>query len=105
MPETTKNYHRVPTGKRKRKNSQIKTIEISDGIKALYDAKNKLIITYLFDVNKYTMKQAKKWVKDHKNEKSFLIIAENEYLLNKRIELLKEQKGKVFDLVADKLNK
>lgn len=101
MPETTEKYHRVPTGKRKKKNSEIKTISIGSGIKALYDAKNKLIITYLFDVNKYTMKQAKQWVKTHKTEKSYTIMAENDYLLNKIDGVFEEKKKKVFDMVKN----
>jgi len=104
MPETTDRFHRVPTGKRKKKNSEIRTISIGKGIKALYDIKNKVIVTYLFDVKKYTMKQAKKWVKDHKNEKSFTIMAENTYLIDKSIEKAKQDKQKVFDIVIDKFN-
>lgn len=101
MPETTEKYHRIPTGKKKKKDSEIRTITIRGGIKALYDVKNKVIITYLFDVKRYTMKQAKQWVKDHKTEKSYIIMAENDYLLNKINEVFEEKKRKILDLVKD----
>lgn len=78
MPETTEKYHRIPV-KTKKKNAVIRTITVSKGIKALYDIKNKVIITYLFDVNKYTMKEAKEWIKKHKAS-AYNIIAENLYL-------------------------
>lgn len=48
----------------------IRTINITDGIKALIcRPKNKettTIITYLFDVKKFTMKEAKDWISKHK---------------------------------------
>ena len=75
MPETTEQYHRVPTGKRKKKGEQIRTVTISKGIKALYDVKSKVIITYLFDKTKYTMKKAKEWVKKHKGSESHAEVA------------------------------
>jgi len=66
MPETTENYHRIPVA-RKKKGNELRTISIGKGIKALYDPKRKIIVTYLFSVKSYTMKQAKQWVKKHKN--------------------------------------
>lgn len=80
MPETTENYHRIPVSKPK-KNAIIRTISLGKGIKALYDAKNKVILTYLFDVEQYTMKQAKEWVKKHKNSAAFAQSAHNQYLI------------------------
>ena len=66
MPETTAGYHRIPVSPRK-EGDRIRTIVISekDGIKALYAANRKIILTYLFDVNKWTMVEAKAWVKAH----------------------------------------
>ena len=65
MPETTEKYHHIPVSKKK-KGAKIVTIAIGKGgIKALYDVKNKVILTYLFPVGKFTMKQARKWIKDH----------------------------------------
>ena len=66
MPETTENYHRIPV-RRIARNADIRTITISEsrGIKALYDVKNKVIVTFLFDKKKWTMKEAKKWLRDH----------------------------------------
>jgi hypothetical protein len=69
MPETTKNYHRIPV-RSKKKGADIVTITLGKGIKALYDAKNKEILTYLLPVSKYTMDEAKKWVKNHKSKSS-----------------------------------
>ena len=65
-PETTENYHRIPV----RDCEITATIDISkkEGIKALYCGKIKKIGTYLFDVDKWTMAEAKKWVKEHGKE-------------------------------------
>jgi hypothetical protein len=101
MPETTKNYHRVPTGKRKKKGEKVRTITISKGIKALYDTKNKVIITYLFDKDKYTMKQAKEWVKKSKGSESHDLLVEIDSLMIKREELLAEYRKEVMSLVED----
>jgi hypothetical protein len=66
-PETTDNYHRIPVSEGHADHT-IRTITVSekDGIKALYCVDDKEIITYLFDVNKWTMAEAEKWVEDHK---------------------------------------
>ena len=81
MPETTEKYHHIPV-RSKAKDAKIRTISLGKGIKALYDTKNKVIVTYLFDVNQYTMKEAKKWIKKH-GEKSVgqLMVAELQDLL------------------------
>lgn len=72
MPETTDKYHRIPV-KSSSANAEIKTITISSskGIKALIEIKeNKSsIITYLFSTSKWTMAEAKKWVKKHRKSK------------------------------------
>ncbi len=62
-PETTEEYHRIPV----RDCKITATIDISEkeGIKALYCGKEKEIATYLFDVDRFTMKEAKAWVKEH----------------------------------------
>jgi len=69
MPETTENYHRIPVSSGHSDHS-IKTITVSasKGIKALYCTDCKEIITYLFDVDKWTMDEAKEWVENHKKE-------------------------------------
>jgi hypothetical protein len=64
MPETTENYHRIPVV-RKKKGNELRTITLGKGIKALYDPKRKVIVTYLFSVDQYTMKEAKLWIKKH----------------------------------------
>jgi len=77
MPEVTEKYVRVPV-KKPKKNAVIRTITIGKGIKALYDVKNKIILTYLFPTKKYTTKQAKEWVKKHKSNFDLLSqVAEN----------------------------
>lgn len=60
-PETTENYHRIPVTDCK----ITATITISEdkGIKALYCGNVKKIATFLFDINKWTMAEAKAWVK------------------------------------------
>ncbi len=96
MPETTKNYHKVPTGKRKKKGEKVRTITISKGIKALYDVKNKVILTYLFDKKKYTMKQAKDWVKKSKGSKTHALLVDIDALVVKRKELNIQYKKEVM---------
>jgi predicted RNA-binding Zn-ribbon protein involved in translation (DUF1610 family) len=61
-PETTANYHRIPVTDCK----ITATINISEakGIKALYCGDSKKIATYLFAIDKWTMAEAKAWVKD-----------------------------------------
>ena len=70
-PETTDNYHRIPVSEG-HDNHRIRTITISEekGIKALYCGECKVIVTYLFDVDKWSMEEAKKWVKEHKDDKA-----------------------------------
>lgn len=65
-PETTEEYHRIPVTDCK----ITATIDISekDGIKALYCGKEKEIATYLFPVDKFTMKEGKAWIKNHKKK-------------------------------------
>lgn len=71
--ETTENYHRVPV-KRKNKDDVIRTIDISkeEGIKALYAAKRKVILTYLFQKSKWTLKEAKRWVEQNKINQNYM---------------------------------
>lgn len=99
MVEKTDNYIRVPSGKRKKKDSKIRTIDISSdkGIKALYDAENKVIVTYLFDRDKWTMKEAKEWVKKNKKNEAHLIIVRNRYMLDEMARLLEEHKKEVVE--------
>jgi len=73
MPEETDKYIRIPVTEC----DITATIVISkdEGIKALYCGKDKKIATYLFEKDKgWTMTKAKKWVKDHKEEKSLVNI-------------------------------
>ena len=99
MVETTENYHRIPVA-RKKKNAEIRTITIAKGIKALYDKKNKAILTYLFDVNQFTMKQAKAWVKSHKGSAAHLVMAENLSLVEDIEKDIESKKNQVIDEVV-----
>ncbi|MHA2342980.1 MAG: hypothetical protein ACXADW_13985 [Candidatus Hodarchaeales archaeon] len=96
MPETTENYHRIPVGKKK-KGGKVRTITLGKGIKALYDAKNKIILTYLFDVKKYSMKEARKWVKQHKSKAEIAQVIENLSLVKDIAELYRESKKEALD--------
>lgn len=98
MPETTDRYHRVPVATKK-KDARIRTITISKGIKALYDAKNKIIVTYLFDVKKYSMKEAKQWVKKRKSNSAILQAVENISLVKDVALLYKEARNEVLDIL------
>lgn len=66
-PEVTEKYVRIPVTECK----ITATIDISTekGIKALYCGKEKIIATYLFDINKWDMEKAKKWVEEQKAKK------------------------------------
>lgn len=72
MPEITETKIRIPVSDCK----ITATIDISkkDGISALYCGEEKQVATYLFDAKKWTMDEAKTWVKEHiptKAEKSW----------------------------------
>ena len=62
-PETTENYHRIPVTDCKI--TATMTLSATKGIKALYCGGSGQIATYLFDISKWTMAEAKAWVKDH----------------------------------------
>jgi len=100
MPETTKQYHRVPAANKK-KGNELRTIDIGKGIKALYDIKRKIIVTYLFDRTKYTMKQAKEWVKSHKSNAAHLQEVENRFLANRISELYRDSKKETLDALIN----
>jgi hypothetical protein len=96
MPETTQNYHRIPVSS-KAKDAKIRTISLGKGVKALYDVTNKKIVTYLFDVKKYSMKEAKEWVKKKKSSTSMLQIVENLSLQQGWAELYRDSKKEVIN--------
>ncbi len=98
MPETTENYHRIPVANKK-KGNELRTISIGKGIKALYDIKRKIIVTYLFSVKQYTMKEAKQWVKKHKSNAAILQVVENMSLAKDISVLYKESKNEVLDIL------
>jgi len=65
--ETTENYHRIPVSEG-HQGHRIRTISISDdrGINALYCGECREVVTYLFNVDKWSMAEAKRWVSEHK---------------------------------------
>ncbi|HAB53328.1 MAG TPA: hypothetical protein DCE80_14350 [Ignavibacteriales bacterium] len=69
MPEVTENLIRIPVKGEEGKHDghNIKTISISEtkGIQALYCIDDKVLITYLFDKNKWTMETAYTWIESH----------------------------------------
>lgn len=67
-PETTEKYHHIPVNPGCKITATI-TISAAKGIKATYCGESKKVHTYLFDVNKWTMADAKKWVEDQKGLK------------------------------------
>ena len=75
MPETTTSFHHVPAN-RKKKGNELRTISLGKGAQALYDPKRKVIVTYLFDKTKYTMKQSKERVKNHSKSEAHLQVVE-----------------------------
>jgi HK97 family phage prohead protease len=68
-PEVTENYIRIPVPSEEGKHGdhRIRTITISEKekIKALYCGECKVIITYLFDREKWDMERARRWVSEH----------------------------------------
>lgn len=97
MPETTKNYHRIPVANKK-KGNELRTITLGKGIKALYDPKRKVIVTYLFSVDKYTMKEAKQWIK--KNKSSATVSAEVSSLVEDVQALYRESKQEILKILS-----
>ena len=74
-PETTEDYHRVPVPGEEGKHNghRIRTIDISEkeGIKALYCGECKKVITYLFDVDQWSMEEAREWVSEHAKQEVY----------------------------------
>lgn len=100
MPETKTNYHHVPA-KRKVKNNPIRTIDLGEGIKGLYDTKRKMVVTYLFDKKRYTMKQAKEWVTKHKDNAAHHQVVANLALVGVIGDLYEQSKVEVIKTLDD----
>lgn len=74
-PETTENFHHIPVNPGCKITATI-TISAAKGIKATYCGEVKKVHTYLFDVEKWTMDEAKAWVKANKGlETTILALA------------------------------
>ncbi len=69
-PSTSDEFHRVPVQAYK-PNGKLRFFWISEekGIKALEDMSRKMILAFLFTVDKWTMAEAKAWVEKFKKEK------------------------------------
>ena len=84
-PEVTEEYIRIPVPGEsgKHEGHRIRTITISEdkGIKALYCGECKKNITYLFDKDKWTMEEAKRWVEEHKWLDDLYAIKEEEMVI------------------------
>ena len=104
MPEVTDKYIRIPSGKRKKKGEKIRTINISKGIKALYDVKRKVIVTYLFDKKKYTMKQAKEWVKKNKDNAIHQQLVDIDDLMERRKIQMENMNQEIYAKVMELLD-
>lgn len=101
MAELLENFHQVSSGNRKKKNASIRTIKINEAVKASYDVESKLILFYLFDKGKYTIKDAKQWVKQNKEadvHTSLVNIDHATYNYNKMWDTIKQ------DVMAEALN-
>ncbi len=89
-PEVTDNYIRIPVKAEEGKHDghRIRTITISEekGIKALYCGEDKVVITYLFDKDKWNMDDAQAWVEEHSKDQKALsqieIMDELDYCLS-----------------------
>jgi uncharacterized protein len=70
MPEITDKYVRVPNPKFEGECAEVRTIDISAeaGIKGLFCIPKKMIMTYLFDKDKWDMEKASKWVAEHNKD-------------------------------------
>lgn len=71
--ETTDEYHHIPVkDKSQFVDGSFKTIDITDGVKAIVgklksDPQGSTHVQkYLFDVDKFSLEEAKKWIQDHK---------------------------------------
>lgn len=68
MPEVSNNYVRIPVAQ-DTPEDDIRTITLSadKGIKALYSVDRKLILTYLFESDKWNEAEANSWISAHRN--------------------------------------
>lgn len=64
-PETTDKYQRVPVPGVDCKITATITVSEKEGIKGLYCGGERKIATYIFDKEKWTLEEAKAWVKEH----------------------------------------
>lgn len=97
-PEVTENYVRIPVDSGDHEGHRIRTIEITEGVKALYCGECKTIITYLFDKDKFSVAEAREWIDAHKKSvddaiaHKWLAIPEDEEEVDKAALLTEIQK-------------
>ncbi len=92
-PEETEDYYRIPVKGEEGKHTdhRIRTIDIDKkkGIKALYCGEDKVIITYLFDKDKWdSMKDCQEWVDEHSKGFQGYLIAWVDFQKEEDFELL-----------------
>lgn len=101
MSEIDIHYHRVSTGKCKKKIDKLKLIKISEHIQAAYDMESKAIGSYLFNEEKYTLKDAKEWVKNHKDSAIHATLVDIDHTLCKRNESWAAIKEEAMEMVLE----
>lgn len=102
-PETTENYHHVPAPGEEGKHNEhkIRTMDISaeKGIKGRYCVDCKKMVSYLFDVGKWTMERAKKWVADNSKDYENIEIKEEPEVKEEIKEEVKEIPNENKDMI------
>jgi hypothetical protein len=107
-PETTEDYHRIPVpgeGSDKHKDHRIRTIDIDKGkgIKALYCGDCKKVITYLFDTDKWSMADAKRWVEEHKATSIWFGLLMEEEETEKELQAMKDFMTDYIEEIEERL--
>lgn len=105
MPETTENYHRIPVSSG-HSNHELRTITVDSGkgIKALYCTDCKEIVTYLFDVDKWTMEEAREWVDSHKEDMVIAVVEKGDIpLLEDDDKMAKRLDRRTKDLIGSRV--
>jgi len=102
MEKIDEKYHKVSAGgNRKKKDGNIRCIDIDNNIKALYDANNKILVSYLFNKEEYTITQAKEWAKKNKGSKIYEEVASLHSLVIDQQEQLEKYKKEVMAAIGE----
>ena len=101
MTEIDINYHKVSTGKCKKRLDKLRRIKISEHIQAAYDVESKEIGSYLFNEEKYTLKDAKEWVKNHSDSTIHAALVDIDYVICKQSESWAAIKEEAMELALE----